>query len=165
MLTLKKDKNKMKKTNETGRSMVEMLGVLAIIGVLSIGGIAGYTLAMNRYRANEILNAAALVAIAATSADGGSGAERDLGELGGLGAITLPAIDLDSDIKSSASGVVTILVNKDYEKVAELVNTLSGSRVDEFTKGDKTGTGDVAKHKIVVNMAASVKKASTSPAS
>ena len=29
----------MKNTNESGRSMVEMLGVLAIIGVLSIGGI------------------------------------------------------------------------------------------------------------------------------
>ena len=42
--------------NESGRSMVEMLGVLAIIGVLSIGGIAGYTLAMNRYRANTLLD-------------------------------------------------------------------------------------------------------------
>ncbi len=48
----------MKKTNESGRSMVEMLGVLAIIGVLSIGGIAGYTTAMNRYRANEIIDMA-----------------------------------------------------------------------------------------------------------
>ena len=47
----------MKKTNETGRSMVEMLGVLAIIGVLSIGGIAGYTMAMNKYQVNEIVNA------------------------------------------------------------------------------------------------------------
>ncbi len=46
------------KTNETGRSMVEMLGVLAIIGVLSIGGIAGYVSAMNRYRANEVLDTA-----------------------------------------------------------------------------------------------------------
>ena len=44
--------------NESGRSMVEMLGVLAIIGVLSIGGIAGYTLSMNRYRANAIVDAA-----------------------------------------------------------------------------------------------------------
>ncbi len=43
-------------TNETGRSMVEMLGVLAIIGVLSIGGIQGYTYAMNKYRANNVLN-------------------------------------------------------------------------------------------------------------
>ena len=32
----------MKLKNESGRSMVEMLGVLAIIGVLSVGGISGY---------------------------------------------------------------------------------------------------------------------------
>ena len=43
---------------ESGRSMVEMLGVLAIIGVLSIGGIAGYTLSMRRYRANQVLDMA-----------------------------------------------------------------------------------------------------------
>ncbi|MBR5130026.1 MAG: hypothetical protein IKV03_02240, partial [Alphaproteobacteria bacterium] len=41
---------------QSGRSMVEMLGTLAIIGVLSIGGIAGYTYAMNKYRANETIN-------------------------------------------------------------------------------------------------------------
>lgn len=40
--------------NELGRSMVEMLGVLAIIGVLSVGGIAGYKTALNKYRANEV---------------------------------------------------------------------------------------------------------------
>ena len=28
---------------QVGRSMVEMLGVLAILGVLSVGGIAGYS--------------------------------------------------------------------------------------------------------------------------
>ena len=37
---------------EAGRSMVEMLGVLAVVGVLSIGGIMGYSYGMNRYRAN-----------------------------------------------------------------------------------------------------------------
>ncbi len=41
---------------QRGRSMVEMLGVLAIIGVLSIGGIAGYREAMDRNAANEIIN-------------------------------------------------------------------------------------------------------------
>ena len=46
-----------KKKNESGRSMVEMLGVLAIIGVLSIGGIAGYTLSMRRHRANQVVDA------------------------------------------------------------------------------------------------------------
>ena len=43
-------------TNELGRSMVEILGVLAIIGVLSIGGIQGYKYAMDKYTANQTLN-------------------------------------------------------------------------------------------------------------
>ena len=41
---------------ESGRSMVEMLGVLAIIGVLSVGGIAGYSLSMRRHRANSVVD-------------------------------------------------------------------------------------------------------------
>ena len=47
-----------KQTIELGRSMVEMLGVLAVIGVLSVVGIAGYKKAMLKYRANELMNAA-----------------------------------------------------------------------------------------------------------
>ena len=35
-----------------GRSMIEMLGVLAIIAVLSVGGIAGYSKAMLMWRSN-----------------------------------------------------------------------------------------------------------------
>ena len=46
----------MKQNYESGRSMVEMLGTLAIIGVLSIGGIAGYSYGMDKYRANETIN-------------------------------------------------------------------------------------------------------------
>jgi len=38
------------KNNQSGRSMVEMLGVLAIIGVLSVGGISGYSKAMAKYK-------------------------------------------------------------------------------------------------------------------
>ena len=57
--------------NEYGRSMIEMLGVLAIIGVLSIGGLAGYTMAMNRHRANQILDYVSRCAVAAqTKGDG-----------------------------------------------------------------------------------------------
>ena len=41
---------------ESGRSMIEMLGVLAIIGVLSIGGLAGYRMAMIRHRTNQVLD-------------------------------------------------------------------------------------------------------------
>ena len=39
-----------------GRSMIEMLGVLAIIGVLSIGGIVMYRRAVNNHQANTILD-------------------------------------------------------------------------------------------------------------
>ena len=39
--------------NSFGRSMIEMLGVLAIIGVLSVGGIAGYSKAMMKYKINK----------------------------------------------------------------------------------------------------------------
>ncbi|MBQ9738286.1 MAG: hypothetical protein IJV75_02085 [Alphaproteobacteria bacterium] len=46
----------MKKDFESGRSMVEMLGTLAIIGVLSIGGIAGYSYGMDKYRCNKTMN-------------------------------------------------------------------------------------------------------------
>lgn len=41
------------KNNQLGRSMIEMLGVLAIIGVLSVGGIAGYSKAMQMYAINK----------------------------------------------------------------------------------------------------------------
>ena len=44
------------KSPQTGRSMLEMLGVLAIIGVLSVGAIMGFRQAMNRHKANVILN-------------------------------------------------------------------------------------------------------------
>ena len=37
----------------SGRSMIEMLGVLAIVGVLSVGGIAGYSKAMMQFKINK----------------------------------------------------------------------------------------------------------------
>lgn len=45
---------------QSGRSMVEILGVLAIIGVLSVGGIAGYRTAMTRMQVNAALKVADL---------------------------------------------------------------------------------------------------------
>ena len=42
-------------SNQNGRSMVEMLGVLAIIGVLSVGGIAGYSKAMMKFKINKTI--------------------------------------------------------------------------------------------------------------
>lgn len=61
------------KMNQSGRSMVEMLGVLAIVGVLSIGGIMGYTSAMNRYRASRIMDMASKVSVVSRTINGGAG--------------------------------------------------------------------------------------------
>ena len=43
------------KQNQSGRSMIEMLGVLAIIAVLTVGGIAGYSKAMEKFKVNKML--------------------------------------------------------------------------------------------------------------
>ncbi len=48
--------------SQSGRSMIEMLGVLAIIGVLSVGGIAGYSKAMMKYRINKTIEQVTLIA-------------------------------------------------------------------------------------------------------
>ena len=44
------------KINESGRSMIEMLGVIAVIGVLTVGGIAGFSKAMDHFRVNKTAN-------------------------------------------------------------------------------------------------------------
>lgn len=44
------------KVIQSGRSMVEVLGVLTIIGVLSVCAIGGYGYGMDKYRANQTIN-------------------------------------------------------------------------------------------------------------
>ena len=46
------------KINEQGRSMIEMLGVLAIIGVLSVGGFNMVNKMQTSYSNNQVLDAA-----------------------------------------------------------------------------------------------------------
>ena len=68
---------------EQGRSMVEMLGVLAVVGVLSVGGIAGYTYAMNKHYANELLNGASQRAVI-LKAQKAAGLDLSLREFNGM---------------------------------------------------------------------------------
>ncbi len=46
---------------ESGRSMIEMLGVLAIVGILSAGGIAGYSMAMQHHKTNTLIERIQLI--------------------------------------------------------------------------------------------------------
>ena len=49
------------KSEQSGRSMVEMLGVLAIVGVLSVGGIAGYSKAMAKFKNTKVMDQASML--------------------------------------------------------------------------------------------------------
>ena len=71
-MSVKNKTNKNYKRSQKGRSMVEMLGVLAIVGVLSVGGLYGYGVAMKKHKANELLHQASMQAssIAAQIASG-----------------------------------------------------------------------------------------------
>lgn len=102
--------------NEYGRSMIEMLGVLAIIGVLSIGGLAGYTMAMNRHRANTVLDYATKCGvIAQTQGDGSTAILEENGDCNTaafMGANSKPGVDKLTSIKAKrdANGATTVKV-------------------------------------------------------
>ena len=120
----------MTNTNEQGRSMVEMLGVLAIIGVLSIGGIAGYTTAMNKYRANEIAQAVAMTVIQAkVKAANGGGAASYKADIGDLPS-SISSIVQNNGICASAdgeSGTYTIDWNTGAGGVSAVQTAFSGT--------------------------------------
>lgn len=111
---------------QNGRSMIEMLGVLAIIGVLSIGGLAGYTMAMNRYRANNVLDYIARCGVVAQTA--GMGEEtytnKACSEL--LAGETAPS-SLTAATVSGTSPAITITATYSSDNVAQAVATRSSS--------------------------------------
>ena len=106
------------KKNEEGRSMVEMLGVLAIIGVLSIGGITGYSLAMNRYQAERIFNAAST--LTASTTGGGIGSTRSDDSVSGV------------SLKLNEKGFVCVSWTGASEDVKEIFN----KRVEKYEKSN-----------------------------
>ena len=93
---------------EQGRSMVEMLGVLAVVGVLSVGSIAGYTYAMNKHYANELLNGASQRAVI-LKAQKAAGLPLSLREFDGVevagGEFSLNILEPDGAIGIAVSGV------------------------------------------------------------
>ena len=95
---------------ESGRSMIEMLGVLAIVGVLSIGGLAGYTMAMNRWRANTITDYTARCVVVAQTR--GVTGEPTLGDCSGILSEAIPgfvtSVSLSSYNKETDETIVTV---------------------------------------------------------
>ena len=113
--------------NENGRSMVEMLGVLAIIGVLSVAGIASYTMAMNKYKSNEILNLASQAVILAQTYNGGEGIKVETNHTTlGLSLTGTPVSALKVT-PPSGNTKYTVTVTTTADKACEMAQENSGS--------------------------------------
>ena len=72
--------------NQSGRSMLEILGVLAIIGVLSVGGLTAYNYAMDKKVVNDLMYdmelATTEIWTSGTTGPGDLGKEMDVSVLG-----------------------------------------------------------------------------------
>ena len=141
------------KKSESGRSMVEMLGVLAIIGVLSVGGIAGYSLSMRRHRANGVVDLASKFALAVYGRcqqrilDGeagldGCGADGFTFSDAGLGNLPAGVTGMNSWLVSfnSATGaeIVEVFVDFTDQKLCQTVASIAGSECKNY--GNSYGT-------------------------
>ncbi len=118
---------------ENGRSMIEMLGVLAIIGVLSVGGIAGYTSAMRSHRTNEIINSANMLYTLGVLQNGGDGSGN---------------LDFTTAIGDLPKGCSTITYNDklinltiDDQDDCYLVKTKLGDKAGDCTAATGGATG------------------------
>ena len=110
--------------SESGRSMVEMLGVLAIIGVLSVGGIAGYSLSMRRHRANGVVDALSKFAVTAYGLCQQKVLNGELSELNGCDIGDTNFKFSDAGIGELPSGVTGLgsWVVRSYETGVDLVD-------------------------------------------
>ena len=121
--------------SQSGRSMVEMLGVLAIIGVLSVGGIAGYSLSMRKHRANQIIDTAskyALVAYGHCQQKVIDGEVPDVYECGHREDPYFPTFS-DADVGALPAGVTSI-------KVTRVEKNSAGRGDDVYVKIDFSDT-------------------------
>lgn len=144
------------KKQESGRSMVEMLGVLAIIGVLSIGGIAGYMLSMNRFRANDLIDKASKFATLAYSTKQSMEAQGNtftpgnftwekakIGTLGTNEAIALASSDTFTDKTNTEGKVigadVSVTVTFPSEAVCDTAVSITGTTSTCTSAGEGKG--------------------------
>ena len=112
----------LRKTNETGRSMVEMLGVLAIVGVLSVGGVYGYGVAMKKHKANELLHQASMLATTVSA---------QIDSLGG----DLPETITDFGSNKYGNFSTTVTQTEDKKKFVLTIENVDSSVCDQLKEG------------------------------
>lgn len=101
------------RVNEQGRSMIEMLGVLAIVGVLSVGGIAGYSKAMNKFKTNKVIDQVNMIATNVrtmySSQKSYSGLKNSLAKKTGLIPGEMYSSVSTSDVQNAFGGAAKII--------------------------------------------------------
>lgn len=109
-------------SEQSGRSMVEMLGVLAIIGVLSVGGISGYSKAMAKFKLSKAMDQMSmLVANIRTS-------YASMATYGGLTTATAREYGLASrDMFGPKSGTLVNAFGGSVEVAAVVNNTIAAT--------------------------------------
>lgn len=115
------------KNEQSGRSMVEILGVLAIIGVLSVGGIAGYSKAMAKHKLTKTQDQLQLLTINIRSAFAGSASFEDLDNIAAVKLNIVPAEMLPNGIGNTT----------DMTKEGGIVNAFSGGVIIKAKDGNK----------------------------
>ena len=125
-----------RKFYQSGRSMIEMLGVLAIVGVLSAGGIAGYSMAMQAYKGMQLVERINLIATRTRQLYKGNYAS------GTLNTNLINSGKLSSnDLQNPFGGTLTV-ASSDASYFAVIVNNVTAETcVDLFgTDWGNTGT-------------------------
>ncbi len=121
------------KKNENGRSMIEMLGVLAIIGVLSAVGIYGYTVAMFRHQMNEVVHIASSLALMSRSANVGTGKTLTLASAGLPSKIGGLNLDMLACPESGENDLVEVHIQfigatqKEVNEYSDFISNISAS--------------------------------------
>lgn len=115
------------KNEQSGRSMVEILGVLAIIGVLSVGGIAGYSKAMAKHKLTKTQDQLQLLTINIRNAFAGSADFEELDNISAIKLNVVPAEMLPNGLGKTA----------DITGESGIVNAFSGGVIIKAIDGNK----------------------------
>lgn len=142
---------------QCGRSMTEMLGVLAVIGVLSLIGILGYRLAINKWRANELVAELNMrsVTLVQQLVQNPNDIDMEMGNTTKHGYAITSALDADDDnyfyisVAEIPTGVCREILNLNWDGPAEIyVAEYAGSENPEACgEGDTVPMMDFKFHK------------------
>ncbi len=127
---------------QKGRTLLEMLGVLAIVGILSIAALVGFTYAMNKHRANEtvydvMLRGTNVPMVDENYASKPSGHEFTFPDLpAGTYYPMVTKKDAGSSYYVEATGVTY--------RVCEMILKMNPTDIDRIMVGDTAYTGDAS---------------------